>query len=247
MAGMVVWMVAVTVAMVVADDLEEFDRMMAEPQDRVGWVDPLDMGLDQPGAGGCAVQLGQCREALAVLGKERNGSGASTTAAPPVSKPPPAASTDVFLKRHVSHLVSRLQLSSYPAHLKLELQLSGAEAEVLSGYVSGAQGVHAVDVVEVLAGMVRSTEKYETSPLLQTLKEQLSSLRDPLLTLALLLCLLSTLATAARRWSPSRAALAVLACCLGWHWLHMYRAAWAAKHSTLLQVTASTIPSLLIL
>ena len=114
--------------------------------------------------------------------------------------------------------------------------------------------------------MVRSTENYETSPLLQTLKvstpphpsregpptppppqEQLSSLRDPLLTLALLLCLLSTLATAARRWSPSRAALAVLACCLGWHWLHMYRAAWAAKHSTLLQVTASTIPSLLIL
>jgi len=233
-----VWMVAmVVVALVVADDLEEFDRMMAEPRDREGWVDPLDMGLEEQGAGGCALLLGQCREALAVLGKERNGSGVSTTTtpAPPVTTPPPTTSTDVFLKRHVSHLVSRLQLSSYPVHLKLELQLSGDEAEVLSGFVSGAQGVHAVDVVEVLAAMVRSTENYERSPLLQTLKEQLSSLRDPLLTLALLLCLLYTLATAARRLSPWRVALAVLACCLAWHWTHMYRAAWAAKHATLIQ------------
>ena len=38
------------------------------------------------------------------------------------------------------------------------------------------------------------------------------------------------------RLSPWRVALALLACCLAWHWLHMYRAAWAAKHATLIQV-----------
>ena len=53
MAGMVVWMVAVTVAMVVADDLEEFDRMMAEPQDRWGLVEGLVVHLAfQGGLGG---------------------------------------------------------------------------------------------------------------------------------------------------------------------------------------------------
>ena len=53
-----------------ADDLDEFEAMMAEPAERRGWIDPMDMGLDSSGVGqSCDLgavgkELQVCKEAL---------------------------------------------------------------------------------------------------------------------------------------------------------------------------------------
>ena len=38
-----------------ADDMDEFERMMQEPRDRSNWIDPHDMGMldSRAGAGTC--------------------------------------------------------------------------------------------------------------------------------------------------------------------------------------------------
>ena len=53
-----------------ADDLDEFEAMMAEPLERRGWIDPMDMGLEESGVGqSCDLgalgkELQVCKEAL---------------------------------------------------------------------------------------------------------------------------------------------------------------------------------------
>jgi len=95
--------------------------------------------------------------------------------------------------------------------------------------------VQAVDVSDILSTMVRRVEGYQSSAVLQTVKEHLSSVRDPLISVTLILGLLYIAVVMARRLPPSRVLLVVLLCCLCWHWLHLYKTTWAAKHSTLLQ------------
>ena len=63
-----------------ADDLDEFEAMMAEPAERKGWIDPMDMGLDSSSSGGvqsCDLgavgkELQVCKEALRRALLERN-------------------------------------------------------------------------------------------------------------------------------------------------------------------------------
>ena len=53
-----------------ADDLDEFEAMMAEPAERRGWIDPMDMGLEIGGVvqscdvGAVGKELQVCKEAL---------------------------------------------------------------------------------------------------------------------------------------------------------------------------------------
>ena len=58
-------------AAVLSDDLDDFETMMAEPAERGGWIDPMDMGLEIGGGGlqGCdhgavGKELRVCKEAL---------------------------------------------------------------------------------------------------------------------------------------------------------------------------------------
>ena len=49
-----------------ADDMDEFERMMQEPKDRASWVDPMDMGMLNCEAverklRECDGDLGECR------------------------------------------------------------------------------------------------------------------------------------------------------------------------------------------
>ena len=63
-----------------ADDLDEFEAMMAEPAERRGWIDPMDMGLDSSSSGGvqnCDLgavgkELQVCKEALRRALMEKN-------------------------------------------------------------------------------------------------------------------------------------------------------------------------------
>ena len=53
-----------------ADDLDDFEAMMAEPSERRGWIDPMDMGLESSGVGqSCDLgavgkELQVCKDAL---------------------------------------------------------------------------------------------------------------------------------------------------------------------------------------
>ena len=57
-------------ALALSDDLDEFEAMMAEPVERGGWIDPMDMGLSSSGGvqgcdlGAVSKELQVCKEAL---------------------------------------------------------------------------------------------------------------------------------------------------------------------------------------
>ena len=57
-------------ALALPDDLDEFEAMMAEPVERGGWIDPMDMGLSSSGGvrgcdlGAVSKELQVCKEAL---------------------------------------------------------------------------------------------------------------------------------------------------------------------------------------
>ena len=57
-------------AVALPDDLDEFEAMMAEPVERGGWIDPMDMGLSSSGGlqvcdlGAVSKELQVCKEAL---------------------------------------------------------------------------------------------------------------------------------------------------------------------------------------
>jgi len=238
-------LLAVSTSVCAFDDMEEFDRLMSEPQDRSRWVDPMDMGMPQKNRGQhehcsglvkCGQDLAVCRKALEKLAKEQNSSNSNKEMKPPVTV---STATDVFLKRHVSYLLSRLGLSSHssPAHLKVEVLLSEHMVDTLENFVSPRPRtkVHAVDVVDILSNIVLSVDTYERNPRLDNLKELLTSLRDPLFSILAIFLIISFLYSLYRILPPSRLALLVLVFCLCWHWLHLFKMTWAAKHSKLLQ------------
>jgi len=223
-------------ALVLPDDLDEFEAMMAEPVERGGWIDPMDMGLSSSGGvqgcdlGAVSKELQVCKEALK-RALEKN----LTNSPKPVQV---TSATDVFLKRHVSSLVQRLGLvSGRPAHYSVEIQLSSLDTSLLYNYidVKPASGGHAVDVVDVLGRMVKGVENYEKSPVLETMKEHLASWKDPMITLSTACLLVLLITSLARTLPPRKLAVVVLLLCCAWHWTHLYKKMWAAKHSTLLQ------------
>jgi len=216
-----------------ADDLDEFEAMMAEPLERRGWIDPMDMGLEESGVGqSCDLgavgkELQVCKEALK-RALEKN-----ETISKPVQE---TSTTDAFLKRHVSHLLQRLGLvSGQPAHLKVEIQLSSLDASLLKNFVVAKPASNVHDVVDVLGRMIKEVESYEKSPVLETIKEHLTSWKDPMITLSTACILVLVFISLARSLPPRRLAGVVLLFCLAWHWTHLYKTMWATKHSKLIQ------------
>jgi len=138
---------------------------------------------------------------------------------------------------HVSHLLGRLGLRpGEEAHLKLEVMLSSHQVKTLQNFASSeGDKVPPADIDQILSSYIKSVDTYEISPWLDTLKEQVSSVRDPLLVLFLLLALTYTLLMVLRCLRPFYMFLLVLSICISWHWLHMFKVAWAGKHARLLQ------------
>ena len=192
-------LVLVVAGRVLGDELEDWDRMMQEPVDKLSWVDPNDMGLHDPRslscrelearAARCDKELEGCRIEAATLARE----GANTSRA---DKKTPDT---VFLRRHVTHLISTLGLEpGAAAHLKLEVFLSADQTRTLRNFAAPKSSVPAVDVDTILSSFIHSVETFETSPFVDNLKvrdnisfhfiyftlhlqETLTSLRDPLL------------------------------------------------------------------
>jgi len=216
-----------------ADDLDEFEAMMAEPAERRGWIDPMDMGLDNSGVGqSCDLgavgkELQVCKEALR-RALERN-----ETTSKPVQE---TSTTDAFLKRHVSHLLQRLGLvSGQPAHLRVEIQLSSLDSSLLKNFITNKPASNVHDVVDVLGRMIKEVESFEKSPVLETIKEHLTSWKDPMITLSTACALVLVFISLARSLPPRRLAGVLLLFCLAWHWTHLYKTMWATKHSKLIQ------------
>ena len=156
---------------VVGDELEDWDRMMQEPVDKLGWVDPNDMGLHDPRSlscrelearvARCDKELEGCRIEAATLARE----GANTSRA---DKRTPDT---VFLRRHVTHLISTLGLEpGAAAHLKLEVFLSADQTRALRNFAAPKSSVPAVDVDTILSSFIHSVETFETSPFVDNLK-----------------------------------------------------------------------------
>eukprot|EP00092_Neocalanus_flemingeri_P018229 GFUD01019729.1.p1 GENE.GFUD01019729.1~~GFUD01019729.1.p1 ORF type:complete len:572 (+),score=123.07 GFUD01019729.1:68-1783(+) len=230
------------------DELDEFERMMNEPKDRSGWVDPLDMDMYDSKQNNCPElvdRLTRCEKDLVVCQRNTEKIAKSvvlhsntTTVVPEVETKPVhvKSSTEIFLKRHVSHLISKLGLmSSTEAHLKVEIQLNSFQVQSLENFVSPQSSVHAVDVDQILSSFIKSVETYERSPWIEVIKEQVTSFKDPLLVILMAMSLVYLTFTMFRSLPPYKVFLMVLLVSVMWHWVHMYKATWASKHSKLVQ------------
>ena len=56
-----------------------------------------------------------------------------------------------------------------------------------------------------------------------------------MITLSTACLLVLLIISLARTLPPRKLAVVVLLLCCAWHWTHLYKKMWAAKHSTLLQ------------
>ena len=128
-------------------------------------------------------RLARCEKDLVVSQRNmekmaQNVLNSNTTTVKPVVESKPVqvkTASEIFLKRHVSQLISRLGLrSSSVAHLKLEIFLTPFEVQTLENFVSPQSTVHAVDVDHILSSFVKSYDTYEISPWLDVLKVLLS-------------------------------------------------------------------------
>jgi len=189
--------------------LDEFDRMMAEPSDKSRWIDPHNMGNYDPSSKDCSdteaklfvtkEELSNCRDKLDSLNEDNKLSSPSTVTTTTTKFTTKDISSseyttnDVFLKRHVSHLLSRLGLDTTPItghHLKLEILLSAYQVKTLQNFISSTKSnVPATDVDQILSSFIKNVDTYENSPWLDTLKERLTYLRDPFIVIILILCL----------------------------------------------------------
>jgi hypothetical protein len=221
-------------------ELEEFERMMSEPKDRTSWVDPLDMGMYNTKTESCSEvvsRLTRCEKDLVTA--RTVSSPNTTTVRPPTTQVHARAGSEVFLKRHVQHLIARLGLSpTTPAHLKLEIFLTPFQVQTLHNFVSPKTTVHAVDVDQILSTFIKNYETHETHPWLEHIKVEMTSLKDPLLVLLMSLSLTYLIVTVVRRLPALHMMLLILVVSVTWHWVHLYKATWASKHSKLMQSNA---------
>ena len=162
-----------------ADDMDDFERMMQEPRDRSNWIDPHDMGMldSRPGPGTCqAVEekqkqcesdLAKCRNNLKIAKEmaEENCSKLQDLTEKTRAEP------DVFLRRFTRHLVNKLQLNpGQDAHLKVEISLDKFQILTLLNFLSPQSNINQVDVDEILTSFVKGVDTYETSPFVDFLK-----------------------------------------------------------------------------
>ena len=165
-----------------ADDMDEFERMMQEPKDRASWVDPMDMGMLNCEAverklRECDRDLGECRIQLDKISSGFNANKSKAVAklevkkADPIEKSASPGVSDVFLRRFVGHLLEKLQLDrDQAAHLKVEILLDTFQIQTLVNFVSPGSSTNQVDVDYILSSFIRSVDTYETSPFVDNLK-----------------------------------------------------------------------------
>jgi len=240
-------------AAALGDELDDFDRMMA-PRDKSKWVDPFDMGLGSAAAQDCSVTEEMLRkveaEKVACEGELEKLSSTSTvkpsscstvnTLSKESKKPvvPPVPS-EVFLKRYVSHLLSKLGLvghvDSFGAHLKLEIQLTPTQIKTLQAYSLPASRIPPTDIDHILSSFIINVDTIRESPMLERLREHIVALRDPLVVLVLLLTIVYSSFMILRSLRPFYSALLVMVVSVSWHWLTMFKKAWAGKHAKLLK------------
>ena len=170
------------------DDSEDWDKLMEEPVDRAEWVDPWDMGLGRVESCGeleervhiCDKQLVTCQRGLEKLSQQINSSGGEMKKQSPAGDVKTAS--EVFLKRHVNYLISKLQLDpDKDSHVKVELMLTTRQIQTLFNFVSSQPSSHAVDVDTVLSSYIRTVDKFEQSHMIDNVREKLSAAKDPLL------------------------------------------------------------------
>jgi len=234
------------------DELGDFDKMMA-PRDKSKWIDPFDMGLDSVLKEDCSAtedklramedQKTECEEKVKELlsNKAVTEKPASNTSTSKERKTPNPIPADVFLKRYVNHLLSKLDLNgpvdNFGSHLKLEIQLSASQVRTLQIYSQNSDKVPPTDIDHILSSYIKNVETFQASPMLETFKEHISSARDPLTVMVLLLCLVYIGITVLRSLPPTYSALLILILSVSWHWLHLFKKAWAGKHAKLLKST----------
>ena len=169
------------------DDLDDFERMMQEPKNRAGWIDPMDMGLIDIKSGSCEeveiklkdceADLKDCKVRTVKISKEIESTNNKSKAVEIVEdkkvddSPKSQGVSDVFLRRFVSHLIKKLQLDrNRGAHLKVEISLETFQVQTLLNFVSPGSGTNPVDVDYILSSFIRSVDTYETSPFVDNLK-----------------------------------------------------------------------------
>ena len=142
----------------------------------------MDMGMYDTKANNCPElvdRLAKCEKDLLVCHNNMEKIALSalhsntTTVAPQVETKPMQGKTtsEVFLKRHVNHLLSRLGLRSPTnAHLKVEIQLSAFQVQTLQNFVSQQSSIHAVDVDQILSSFIKSVDTYERSLWIEIIK-----------------------------------------------------------------------------
>jgi len=233
-----------------SDDMGDWEEMMKEPQDKARWINPMDMGLFDSKAqkncddleeklSVCEKHLETCQSKLEEMSQSNgclNKSIESSTLKAPVEEK--IVNSDIFFKRHVRQLINKLYLDAHQdSHLKLEVFLSSDEIATLLKFVNQESSIPAVDVDNILSSssFIRSVDYYETSPLIDEIKEQLISLKDPLLVVLMSISLVYLIILVFRRFPPFKVFLLVLTVSLIWHWFHLYKEAVAKKESKMLQ------------
>ena len=179
MKSLLLLVLSVILAGGMADDMDDFERMMQEPRDRSHWIDPHDMGMldSRPGPGTCQdieekqrqceSDLAKCQNNLQVA-KEMDETNCSKLQ--DLSQKTPAE-PDVFLRRFTRHLVNKLQLIPHQdAHLKVEIALDKFQILTLLNFLSSQSNTNQVDVDEILTSFIKGVDTYETSPFVDFMK-----------------------------------------------------------------------------
>jgi len=177
--------------------------------------------------GTCEQELAACTDKL-----ESAGAGCNKSAAEERLRSDP----DVFLRRYVNHLVYKLGLESgQESHLKLEVYLSPGQTQTLLSFAKFQSPTPAVDVDTILSSLIRNVESFETSPFVDNLKEQLASLKDPVLVLLMSIALVYLSLIVFRRLPPVKVFVLLLCVSLVWHSVLLYKDALAAQQVKLMK------------
>jgi len=121
------------------------------------------------------------------------------------------------------------------SHLKLEAYLSPGQTQTLLNFAKFQSTTPAVDVDTILSSLIRNVETYETSPFVDNLKEQLASLKDPVLVLLASIALVYLSMIVFRQLPPFKVFMLLLCVSLVWHSVLLYKDALASQQVKLMK------------
>jgi len=226
-------------------DADDFDMMFNEPVDRSHWVDPHSMGLEEvsefkhscdfhcnPIQNKLDTILRDLTECRKLFSSEKE----EAKCEPKYSK---QCSEQIFYRRHVTVLLYKLGLLGDPenSHLSAEIYLSAEDVNILQRF-RDETSFDVRDVDSVLSTMILGSQPFKTKPnqYWANIKEIVHEVKEPLL----LLCaavVVAHLVLATFRYFPLwKIVLAICLVSVFWHWVHMYKTAWATKKSNLFKL-----------